>query len=122
MKKIKYNYKENILIDKMSDFLVEEIINSGKIDIVIINIGTDKNIGDSVAPLVGTLLQSYDTNLNVFGTLEEPIHALNLDKNLAEINSKFPNAYIIGIDACLGGSDNIGEIHVRDFQYIQGKA
>ena len=59
--------------------------------------------------------------LPVYGTISSPIHALNLDRKLVEINSSHPNACIIGIDACLGDANSIGEIHTRDYPIHPGK-
>ena len=41
--------------------------------------------------------------------------------DLNEINKKHPNASIIGIDACLGDLNSIGEIHLRDSALCPGK-
>lgn len=59
--------------------------------------------------------------LPVFGTLQSPIHALNIEDKLNYINKLHPNALIIGIDACLGEEDSIGEIHIRDYPIHPGK-
>ena len=88
---------------------------------VIVCIGTDKCVGDCLGPLVGTFLKENNFPLPVYGTLQNPIHALNLDKKLREINQLHPNAYIIGIDACLGDYKSIGEIHSRDYAIHPGK-
>ncbi len=88
---------------------------------VIVCIGTDKCIGDCLGPLVGTLLKENQFSLPVYGSIDTPIHALNIDKQLNLINKKHPNANIIGIDACLGKELSIGEIHIRDFAIRPGK-
>lgn len=92
-------------------------------DIVIVCIGTDRSTGDALGPLVGTKL--IDHNLNsfyVYGTLEEPIHAVNLEEKLTEINIKHHNPFIIGIDACLGRSTSIGYISIHDGPVKPGAA
>jgi len=88
---------------------------------VIICIGTDKCIGDCLGPLVGTLLEASLFPLPIYGTISSPIHALNINKRLDEINSLHPNACILGIDACLGDLNSIGEIHTRDYAIRPGK-
>lgn len=81
--------------------------------IVIICIGTDRSTGDSLGPLVGTKLQEKDCSLiHVYGTLEEPIHAVNLQDKLLEIRKLHPNAFTIGIDACLGRLKNVGMVSI----------
>lgn len=88
---------------------------------VIVCIGTDKCIGDSLGPLVGTLLNDSLIPIPIYGTLASPIHALNIDKKLIEIKKTHPNALIIGVDACLGDINSIGELHARDYPLHPGK-
>ena len=88
---------------------------------IIICIGTDKCIGDCLGPLVGSLLVESNFPLPVFGTLESPIHALNIQDKLDSIYKSYPNSTIIGIDACLSDEDSIGEIHIRDYPIHPGK-
>ena len=90
-------------------------------DTIIICIGTDKCIGDCLGPLVGSFLVENNFPLPVFGTLESPIHALNIEEKLSHIVKLHPNSFIIGIDACLGDKDSIGEIHIRDYPIHPGK-
>jgi putative sporulation protein YyaC len=81
--------------------------------IVFVCIGTDRSTGDSLGPLVGTLLEEKTLDsFFVYGTLEDPIHAVNLAEKLAEINAKHNDPYIIGIDACLGRIKNVGLIQL----------
>lgn len=87
----------------------------------IICIGTDKCIGDSLGPLVGTLLTSNFFPLPVYGNLNHPIHALNIDTELCHIYKKFDNSNLIGIDACLGDEKDIGQIRIRDYALNPGK-
>ncbi|GHH98114.1 spore protease YyaC [Neobacillus kokaensis] len=81
--------------------------------IVFVCIGTDRSTGDSLGPLIGTLLEEKKlTSFYVYGTLDEPIHAVNLEDRLNEIQLKHDNPYMIGIDACLGRTKNVGVIQV----------
>lgn len=80
---------------------------------IIVCIGTDKCIGDCLGPLVGTLLVKSNFSYPVIGTLENPAHAVNLDGVIKNINQKYPNPFIIAIDACLGHNDYIGDIQVK---------
>src|SRR4029077_8257198 len=47
-----------------------------------------------------------------YGSLENPIHALNLADKLSEIKSIYKNPFIIGIDACLGRLKSVGVIQM----------
>lgn len=74
-------------------------------EIVFLCIGTDRSTGDSLGPLVGTMLK--EMGYDVIGTLDDPTHALNLQERTAAIPK---GKTIIAIDACLGKVDNIGKI------------
>ncbi|MEH7096456.1 spore protease YyaC [Neobacillus vireti] len=81
--------------------------------IVFVCIGTDRSTGDSLGPLVGSLLEEKELqSFYVYGTLDEPIHAVNLADKLREITAIHANPYIIGIDACLGRIKNVGVIQI----------
>ena len=101
--------------------LTLEIKNYITKNTVIVCIGTDKCIGDCLGPLVGSILTENFFPLPVYGTLSSPIHALNIDERLDEIYSNHPNASIIGVDACLGDAEDIGEIRIRDYAIHPGK-
>lgn len=83
-------------------------------EIVVICVGTDKSIQDSVACIVGTLLENKLKNVKVYGTLEYPIHALNLEHKLEDIKIKHKDAFFIGIDACLGSAKDFCKICYRE--------
>lgn len=48
----------------------------------------------------------------MYGTLDDPIHAVNLEEKLIEIYAKHNDPYLIGIDACLGRLKSVGVIQV----------
>lgn len=79
--------------------------------IIVLCIGTDRVTGDSLGPLVGyKLSKSRLQNVKVYGTLENPVHALNLADTTKEIYNKYSNPFIIAIDASLGNSNHLGYI------------
>jgi putative sporulation protein YyaC len=83
--------------------------------IVFVCIGTDRSTGDSLGPMVGTLLEEKEPSpFFVYGTLDEPIHAVNLEAKLEEIKQRHFYPFIIGIDACLGKLKSVGEIRLAD--------
>lgn len=115
--KIQFHYKEDdkeSIKKNIAKKILKKFINSDKEELVVVNVGTDKCIGDAVAPLVGTLLERDKSVITYYGNCKEPIHALNIDSRLEEINKKHPNAFIIGVDACLGDRKNIGTIIYRE--------
>jgi len=81
--------------------------------IVFVCIGTDRSTGDSLGPLIGTFLEEKNVHpFHIYGTLDQPIHALNLADKLFEIKRNHHNPFIIGIDACLGRLKSVGIIQI----------
>lgn len=84
-------------------------------NVVIICVGTDRSTGDCLGPLVGTNLARYKSPLfHLYGTLDEPVHAMNLQETIRTIYNRHENPYVIGIDACLGQTSSVGCIQVAD--------
>lgn len=122
MRVSEFNIKEvkQEKVNNMVDMIVSEFFKSGKESVTIVCIGTDKCIGDCLGPMVGTLLEKCGTD-NVCGTLEYPIHAINIPIRLTEIKQQHKNSFIIAVDACLGAGDEIGNINLRDVPIRPGK-
>lgn len=110
--KFEMKYNDNDIVNTMAKQVVNLFYRSNKSEIVIVNIGTDKCIPDALGPLVGTL--SKELGVAMYGDLTDPIHAVNLNTKIRTILSNHPDAFIIGVDACLGESRKIGELHLRD--------
>ncbi|KAB3531883.1 spore protease YyaC [Alkaliphilus pronyensis] len=84
-------------------------------EIVILCIGTDRSTGDSLGPLIGYKLSSQInrySNTFVYGTLDDPVHAKNLNSKISNIYLNHRRPFIIAIDACLGKMERIGFIKV----------
>jgi putative sporulation protein YyaC len=61
--------------------------------------------------LVGSrLCELAPGHLPVYGTLDDPVHAVNLKDKLADIGRSYPYPFIIAVDACLGQLQNVGSI------------
>ncbi len=85
---------------------------------VILCIGSDRLTGDCLGPITGSKLSSQLKNISVYGTLEKPVHALNLRDIAKEISEKYPNPYIIAVDACLG--THIGSVTLSEGSIVPG--
>lgn len=101
--------KDRDSVIKALNFVINKKLNNK--DVVFMCIGTDRSTGDCLGPLVGTYLKElgYD---NVFGTIDEPVHAINLKETIEKIESHHPDALVIAIDACLGQFSSVGNINV----------
>lgn len=105
------------LFNKLKNIVIE------KRTIIFLCIGTDRSTGDSLGPLVGYKLKNISkNNIYVYGTLENPIHSVNLVSMLDKIKSNFTNPYIVAIDACLGNVQNIGKVFIAENPLMPGLA
>ncbi|MDC3414921.1 spore protease YyaC [Terrihalobacillus insolitus] len=106
----RFTFDDPLLTIKMGENLLDWIPN-GSQDIIILCIGTDRSTGDSLGPITGMFLKEREMKeLTVFGTISNPVHAVNLEDELLHIKQQFSNPYIIAVDACLGKTKSIGSI------------
>jgi putative sporulation protein YyaC len=107
--KIKAHIDDINETSRLESSLHKSFISARPRPILILCIGTDRSTGDSLGPLIGTLLTRFHLpDLQVLGTLDYPVHAANLREIIAQINSDYRNPFILAIDACLGRLDSIG--------------
>ena len=111
-------FKEEIYNDFIHDFSIilrEKITNIEISKLIFLCIGTDRVIGDSFGPLVGYKLKHLfrdEENIKVIGSLDNIICMHNITKIVRNINSTYPEAFLIAIDAALSNNNNIGKIVV----------
>jgi putative sporulation protein YyaC len=79
--------------------------------VIILCIGSDRYIGDALGPLVGSYL-AENTECIIYGSLEQPVHAGNLVEVIAAIQQQYDQPIIIAVDACLGKSNEIGNVEI----------
>ena len=78
---------------------------------IVICIGSSKISGDSIGPLVGSILTKSNFCLPVYGTSEDPIHSINLEKKISSIRKKHKHCRILAIDASITkNKNNVGDI------------
>lgn len=117
MKLSKIDYKDEYVVQKISS-TIKDIINENT---VIVCIGTDRVIGDSLGPLIGTILERNKFKYPVYGTLEKPIHALNIYESIENIEKTHPNGIFLVIDACVGEKTSVGTIQIMKGPVSPGK-
>jgi len=85
-------------------------------EICMLCIGTDRATGDSLGPITGhKLISSVNSNnVSIYGTLEKPVHAKNINQTMDYINASYENPYITAIDACLGKPESVGFITIGE--------
>ncbi|HIR06295.1 MAG TPA: spore protease YyaC [Candidatus Copromonas faecavium] len=89
--------------------MMEELKEKRKTEIVFLCIGTDRSTGDSLGPLIGYKLKERGVkNARVMGTLDHPVHAMNLEACMERLAEKFPNALVVAVDASVGNVEHVG--------------
>lgn len=75
-------------------------------------IGSDRSTGDCLGPLVGEQIAARHPAVHVTGTLNEPLHAINLRERVGSRPADLSDPVLIAIDASLGDSSQVGTIHL----------
>ena len=90
-------------------------------EIVFLCIGSDRATGDCLGPYVGWhLSQQKLPGVFVYGTLNTPVHALNLEQSLRHIQKYHSKALVIAIDASLGAKKHLGYITIGNGSLYPG--
>lgn len=108
LQKSSFDLKEQLLVLLKSHHLYDR-------EFVLLCIGSDRSTGDSLGPIVGYKLEKYHlSNVTIYGTLNEPVHAANLAEKLEYINLQHNNPFVLAIDASLGTKEHIGYVTLCD--------
>ena len=99
--------------------LIQQEIEGGKRGVVFLCIGTDRSTGDSLGPLIGHKLKEREAKIrrregrfaaSVYGTLDRPVHAMNLEQYRTFVLKHFPRRVVIAVDASVGDLDHVGYV------------
>lgn len=93
---------------------LKKMISEAKAPPVVICVGSDLSVGDSLGPVTGTKLKEKLRGLNVFvyGTLSKPITAHEVKYTEEFIKRTHPQSPVIAIDAAVGVAGDIGLIKI----------
>ena len=105
--------------DKIIEMIYE--MDGASKDIIVICIGTDRATGDALGPLVGDYILAHNTTYQVAGTLQYPVHALNIKDTIEHIYADFDNPFVIAVDASLGMSKDMGLVTLTNSHLFPGK-
>ena len=115
------HYEQTSAVWELSEIFLERIPFDHQ-RLVFCCIGTDRSTGDALGPIIGSQLQQvFSFPFEIVGTLQNPLHALNIIERHEKLHEK-QEPFIIAIDACLGDADAIGSILVQDGPLYPGKA
>lgn len=83
---------------------------------IVVCIGSDLAIGDSLGPIVGSMLKEKTVGLPVFvyGTLRQPITAKEIKYLRAFLRETHAGSQVIAVDAAVGVSGDVGLIKLLD--------
>ena len=106
--------------------LYKKIKENGYSSIVFLCIGTDKILGDSYGPLVGSkLINIFKNNkytcFNVYGSLEKNINYINVLDEVKKVYLENRKPCIVCIDSALSTKENIGKVFIKNGKTILGK-
>ncbi|MFB4168768.1 spore protease YyaC [Virgibacillus sp. JSM 102003] len=108
--KLQLLHNDPTLTDAMSERLTSWFPKIPR-EYVVVCIGTDRSTGDALGPLAGTFLsEKKPKHITIYGTLADPVHAINLKDHIKLINGHHKDAFIIAVDASLGKSTSVGSI------------
>ena len=79
---------------------------------IFICFGSDLVLGDSLGPLIGTILKKKNVHSYIYGTLNFPITAKEIDYARTYVKQMHPNSQTIAIDAAVGNDEDIGLLKV----------
>lgn len=107
------NYTFSIFNSKAEDGITTSLKEIGvKKEPIIVCVGSDLVVGDSMGPLIGTLLKRKGINAYVYGTLGNPITAKEINYIKSYIKNVHKENDVIAIDAAVGCEDDVGLIKV----------
>lgn len=83
---------------------------------VVVCVGSDLSVGDSLGPVTGTKLceKLKGSNVYIYGTLAKPITAHEVKYMSSFLANTHPDSPVIAIDAAVGVAGDIGLIKVAD--------
>lgn len=82
---------------------------------ILVCIGTDAVMGDSLGPLVGSLCEERLLGKTfVYGTCGRPLTATDVDSLVGFLKKVHPYRKILAVDAAVGNADEVGCVKICD--------
>lgn len=106
-----FNFEAEKFAGHFLNMLLDEMKKQKKSKVLFLCIGTDRSTGDSLGPLIGYKLnESGIKNARVIGTLDHPVHALNLEYSVKRAEKAYSDSIIVAVDASVGNVEHIGYV------------
>ena len=104
-------FEEEKFAGRFLNLLLEEMKQQRKSEILFLCIGTDRSTGDSLGPLIGyKLMKQGMKHARIIGTLDQPVHALNLDYSVKRVEKLYSDSIVVAVDASIGNVEHIGYV------------
>ena len=103
-----HEYTDNAIGDALKS------CNNKKRKPLIVCVGSDLVLGDSLGPLIGTMLIKRNVPAFVYGTLNSPVTAKEIACAKTHLKMLHPNCFTVAIDAAVGDPEDIGLIKVAN--------
>lgn len=105
------NFETEEFARMLHEMIGEIARQEGKRGVLVLCIGTDRSTGDSLGPLIGYKLKEQRVRrIQIMGTLERPVHAMNLDDYMHFLQEDYSDYVVVAIDASVGKSDHVGYV------------
>lgn len=111
-----FRFQDETALARLSRAMEDHLLRHGgdTRPVVFACVGTDRSTGDALGPLVGERLRRLGcTESQVIGTLESPLHALNLGERLGPLMDGAGDPLVVAVDAALGPLDRVGGVSLR---------
>lgn len=107
----KHTFEAEDFASRLYDMISTELESKKAAGVLFLCIGTDRSTGDSLGPLIGYKLKDKELeHLEVVGTLERPVHAMNLETYQTILRIRYPNYVVVAVDASVGNMEHIGYV------------
>ncbi len=107
----KQTFEAEDFASRLFDMICTEKENGKTAGILLLCIGTDRSTGDSLGPLIGYKLKEKGLeHIEILGTLERPVHAMNLETYQTILKLRYPDHVVVAVDASVGNMEHIGFI------------
>ena len=116
------NNKTNGAGTSLTENLYDAPLENPSLSPVVVCVGSDLAVGDSLGPIVGSMLKYKTQGLRYFlyGTLAAPVTAREIKYVRSFLKKTHPNHPIIAIDAAVGEKGDIGLIRVTNNPLFPG--
>lgn len=110
-------FDDELAVSQLTECLDRMFATSLGKPLIVVCVGTDRSTGDAFGPIVGTKLKCIPSLrlVHIYGTLDEPVHAVNLASTLEHIQAEHRESpFILAVDACLGKFDHVGQLIIEE--------